>query len=60
MDLVGGCRAFVSVSELGSFTRGSAAAGIAQPVASRRISALERHLGERLQPAGAPHRSGNV
>lgn len=48
MDLVDGCRAFVSVSELGSFTRGSAAAGIAQPVASRRISALERHLGERL------------
>ncbi|NYH80578.1 DNA-binding transcriptional LysR family regulator [Actinopolyspora biskrensis] len=48
MDLVGGCRAFVSVSELGSFTRGSAAAGIAQPVASRRIAALEQHLGERL------------
>ncbi|WP_438388237.1 LysR family transcriptional regulator [Actinopolyspora saharensis] len=48
MDLVDGCRAFVNVSELGSFTRGSAAAGIAQPVASRRIAALENHLGERL------------
>ncbi|MEU6130797.1 LysR family transcriptional regulator [Saccharopolyspora sp. NPDC047091] len=48
MDLVGGCRAFVSVSEAGSFTGGSAAAGIPQPVASRRIAALERHLGERL------------
>lgn len=48
MDLVGGCKAFVSVSELGSFTRGSAAAGIPQPVASRRVAALERHLGERL------------
>ncbi|WP_344924429.1 LysR family transcriptional regulator [Saccharopolyspora gregorii] len=48
MDLVGACRAFVSVSEVGSFTGGSAAAGIPQPVASRRIAALERHLGERL------------
>lgn len=48
VDLVDGCKAFVSVAELGSFTSGSASAGIAQPVASRRISALERHLGERL------------
>lgn len=48
MDLVGACRAFVSVSERGSFTLGAAAAGIPQPVASRRIAALERHLGDRL------------
>jgi DNA-binding transcriptional LysR family regulator len=48
VDLIGGCRAFVSVSETGSFTAGAAVAGIPQPVASRRIAALERHLGERL------------
>lgn len=48
MDLVGGCRAFVSVSETGSFTAGAALAHIPQPVASRRIAALERHFGERL------------
>ena len=48
MDLVGGCRAFVSVSEAGSFTAGAAVAHIPQPVASRRIAALERHFGERL------------
>jgi DNA-binding transcriptional LysR family regulator len=48
VDLVGGCRAFVSVSEAGSFTAGAALARIPQPVASRRIAALERHLGERL------------
>jgi DNA-binding transcriptional LysR family regulator len=48
VDLVGGCRAFVSVSEAGSFTAGAAVARIPQPVASRRIAALERHFGERL------------
>ncbi|HEX4224439.1 MAG TPA: LysR family transcriptional regulator [Pseudonocardiaceae bacterium] len=48
MDLIGSCRAFVGVSETGSFTAGAAAARIPQPVASRRIAALERHLGERL------------
>jgi DNA-binding transcriptional LysR family regulator len=48
VDLIGGCRAFVGVSEAGSFTAGAAAAHIPQPVASRRIAALERHLGERL------------
>jgi DNA-binding transcriptional LysR family regulator len=48
VDLVGSCRAFVSVSEAGSFTAGAAVARIPQPVASRRIAALERHLGERL------------
>ncbi|MFI7276926.1 LysR family transcriptional regulator [Streptomyces sp. NPDC049879] len=48
MDLVAACRAFVSVSERGSFTVGAAAARMAQSVASRRVAALERHLGGRL------------
>jgi DNA-binding transcriptional LysR family regulator len=48
MDLVGACRAFVYVSDRGSFTLGAAAARIPQPVASRRIAALEKHLGARL------------
>ncbi|MBB5850255.1 DNA-binding transcriptional LysR family regulator [Amycolatopsis umgeniensis] len=48
MDLIGSCRAFVSVSEAGTFTAGAAIARIPQPVASRRIAALERHFGERL------------
>ncbi|WP_211302698.1 LysR family transcriptional regulator [Allonocardiopsis opalescens] len=48
MDIVGACRAFVNVSERGSFTLGAAATRIPQPVASRRIAALERHLGGRL------------
>lgn len=48
MDLVGACKAFVNVSERGSFTLGAAAARIPQPVASRRILALEKHLGGRL------------
>ncbi|MGE7438503.1 LysR family transcriptional regulator [Kitasatospora sp. NPDC001175] len=45
MDLVGACRVFVRVGERGSFTLGAEAAGVPQPVASRRIAALERHLG---------------
>ncbi|WP_227984966.1 LysR family transcriptional regulator [Nocardia spumae] len=48
MDLVAACRAFVAVSGLGSFTAGAAAARIPQSVASRRIAALESHLGARL------------
>ncbi|MFJ8537631.1 LysR family transcriptional regulator [Streptomyces sp. NPDC093591] len=48
MDLVAACRAFVSVSEHGSFTVGAAAARTAQSVVSRRIAALEQRLGERL------------
>ncbi|MGW9349571.1 LysR family transcriptional regulator [Nocardiopsis flavescens] len=48
MDLVGACRAFVHVSDRGGFTPGAAAARIPQPVASRRVAALERHLGGRL------------
>lgn len=48
MDLVGACRAFISVSEHGGFTVGAAAARMSQPVASRRIAALEERLGEQL------------
>ncbi|MDI3424074.1 LysR family transcriptional regulator [Streptomyces luteolus] len=48
MDLVGACRAFIAVSECGSFTVGAAAARLSQPVASRRVAALEEHFGERL------------
>lgn len=39
---------FVQVGERGSFTLGAAAAGVPQPVASRRIAALEKHLGNLL------------
>ncbi|WP_203902035.1 helix-turn-helix domain-containing protein [Virgisporangium aliadipatigenens] len=48
MDVVAACRAFVAVSGHASFTVGAAAARIPQSVASRRIAALERHLGGRL------------
>lgn len=48
MDIVAACRAFVSVSDRGSFTIGAAAAGMQQSVASRRIAALEAHLGGEL------------
>lgn len=48
MDLIAACEAFVSVAERGSFTRGAAAVGMSQPGVSRRISALERHLGVSL------------
>ncbi len=42
------CRAFVSVGTHGSFTIGASVARIPQSVASRRVAALERHLGGRL------------
>ena len=48
MDLIGACQVFVHVSERGSFTLGAAAAGVPQPVASRRVAALEKRFGERL------------
>ncbi|PVE11886.1 LysR family transcriptional regulator [Streptomyces scopuliridis] len=48
MDLVGACRAFVSVSEHGSFTVGAAEARMSQSVASRRVAALEERFGEQL------------
>ncbi|MGW2180191.1 LysR family transcriptional regulator [Streptomyces sp. NPDC001732] len=48
MDLVGACRAFVGVSEHSSFTVGAAATRMSQPVASRRVAALEELFGEQL------------
>ncbi|PZA19758.1 LysR family transcriptional regulator, partial [Modestobacter versicolor] len=48
MDVLAGCRAFVDVSAHGTFTVGAAAGGIPQSVASRRIAALEGHLGGKL------------
>ncbi|MEU7137502.1 LysR family transcriptional regulator [Streptomyces sp. NPDC046261] len=48
MDLVGACRAFVSVSKHGSFTVGASAARMSQSVASRRVAALEERFGEQL------------
>ncbi|MCW2904714.1 MAG: transcriptional regulator, LysR family [Streptosporangiaceae bacterium] len=48
VDLLGAWSAFVNVSERGSFTEGAAATRVPQSVASRRIAALEKHLGERL------------
>jgi DNA-binding transcriptional LysR family regulator len=48
VDVLGAWRAVVNVSERGSFTEGAAATRVPQSVASRRIAALEKHLGERL------------
>jgi len=48
MDLVKACQAFMCVGEHGSFTSGAAAAQVPQPVASRRIAALEEHFGQAL------------
>ncbi|MBR7826778.1 LysR family transcriptional regulator [Actinospica sp. MGRD01-02] len=48
MDLVKACQVFVHVGEHGSFTAGAAAARVPQPVASRRVAALEEHFGQRL------------
>jgi DNA-binding transcriptional LysR family regulator len=48
MDLLANCRVFVHVAERASFTDGAAAARVPQPVASRRVAALEAHLGRRL------------
>ncbi|GAA4610490.1 LysR family transcriptional regulator [Actinoallomurus liliacearum] len=55
MDLLGAWRAFVNVSEHGSFTEGAAATRVPQSVASRRIAALEKHLGERLLDRSSRH-----
>jgi DNA-binding transcriptional LysR family regulator len=48
VDLVKACQVFVRVGEHGSFTSGAAAAQMPQPVASRRIAALEEHFGQAL------------
>lgn len=48
LDLRAACEAFVAVAERESFTAGAVGAGVTQSVASRRIAALEDHLGARL------------
>ncbi|WP_232497746.1 helix-turn-helix domain-containing protein [Agromyces humatus] len=48
LDLKAACEVFVAVAERESFTAGAAGAGVTQSVASRRIAALEEHLGARL------------
>lgn len=48
VDLLSHLDAFVAVADAGSFTRGADACGVPQPVVSRRVSALEKHLGGRL------------
>ncbi|GAB3271055.1 LysR family transcriptional regulator [Kineosporia babensis] len=48
MDVLAGCQAFVSVSEHGGFTQAAAAVKAPQSVVSRRVAALEKHLGETL------------
>lgn len=48
VDMIAAARAFVSVSEHGSFTVGAAAIAVPQSVVSRRIAALEAHLGHQL------------
>jgi DNA-binding transcriptional LysR family regulator len=47
-DLLSACEAFVSVAEHEGFTAGAVGVGVSQSVASRRIAALESHLGGRL------------
>lgn len=46
--MVEACRVYTHVGDLSSMTAGAAAAGVPQPVASRRIAALEKHLGGKL------------
>jgi DNA-binding transcriptional LysR family regulator len=53
MDTLAACRAFVSVSDAGSFTIGAAAAQIPQSVASRRVAALEQEPGAGCSTARA-------
>lgn len=48
MDLLAALRSFRAVAHERSFTRGAERCGQPQPVASRRIAALERHLGVTL------------
>lgn len=48
MDLLGALRTFEAVADERSFTRGAARTDQPQPVASRRVAALEAHLGVAL------------
>ncbi|MFF2052628.1 LysR family transcriptional regulator [Leifsonia sp. NPDC058194] len=45
MDLIAACRVLVEVGDRGSVTRAAIALEVAQSVASRRVLALEKHLG---------------
>ncbi|WP_035741897.1 LysR family transcriptional regulator [Arthrobacter sp. MA-N2] len=45
MNLLAACEAFVHVCDAGSFTVAAARIGIPQSAASRRVAALEQHLG---------------
>ena len=54
MDLVAACRVLVHLDEQGSVTRAAAAAGVPQSVASRRLAALEAHLGVALVDRAGP------
>ncbi len=48
VDLITHLEAFVAVARARSFTLGAQDCGVPQPVVSRRVSALERHLGGAL------------
>jgi DNA-binding transcriptional LysR family regulator len=48
VDLIAACRVLVEIGDRGSVTRAAAALEVAQSVASRRILALEGHLGSPL------------
>jgi len=48
VDVVEGLRAFQAVAVEQSFTRAAERCGVPQPVVSRRVAALERHLGSLL------------
>ncbi|MGG5257972.1 LysR family transcriptional regulator [Phycicoccus avicenniae] len=48
MDLLAACRVLAQLDERGSVTAAAGALGIAQSVASRRLTALEQHLGGAL------------
>ncbi|MCH1867986.1 LysR family transcriptional regulator [Nocardioides sp. CFH 31398] len=48
VDLLLHLRAFCEVVDQRSFTRAAAELGVPQPVVSRRVAALEKHLGGRL------------
>ncbi|GAA4164058.1 LysR family transcriptional regulator [Gryllotalpicola daejeonensis] len=48
MDVTAAVRLFAAVARRGSFSAGAAECGIPQPVASRRIAALEARWGDRL------------
>ncbi|MEV8227295.1 LysR family transcriptional regulator [Streptomyces sp. NPDC079167] len=48
-------RAFLAVADEGSVTRAAALLGVTQPVVSRTLAALERHLGVRLVDRSTHH-----